>query len=646
MRLFLLGVLVVAVFLNGCRKEDVPASAGALRVSITYATFQPRCLTLAVVDREDPSRSESTEVSVEPDTPSDQRTVAILGREGWSRSLTLTARAHERSCNGPLVAEQSVEARVPVEGVTDARLDLRAEDLDGDGYVSARGARPGTDCDDDDAAVHPGATEVCDGIDNNCVNGEADAPEGQSYYADADGDGYAAPDALPLPACVPPAGTATRRGDCDDGDPDIRPDQPESRCDGVDEDCDGIADDDAFAVGTSCTTALGCPGVTACQGVSATACVSTQQPVAWYVDEDGDGKAGAAAGSRCTAPVPGATSVREDCDESSRFASTDATDGCDRLDNDCDGAVDEDAAGCAGVDWREDVVGGASARWNAVAPYGARRGWLAGAGQVIHVSGATFEPVEDCDGTWLSAWAASTGRVFLGSSAGELATVRPDALASCERRSGPGTAALNGLVGFEQGDTVRLFAVDSQGRVLRWDYVEGASPQAAPQVVTRVAANLRAIHGLGPETLLAVGSELDGGVERPVAWRAPASGSTWRKEALGVPARTGYLRAVRVLTPRLAYAAGDGHLLLERSGTEWTARPGPTPGGGDLRGLLAFGRSALYVVSSDANDVHFFDGTAWRSVRVASSTLNALAGTGPDDLWGAGLGGVLLRWQP
>jgi hypothetical protein len=38
-------------------------------------------------------------------------------------------------------------------------------DADGDG------AWAGSDCDDDDAALSPFATELCDGLDNNC-NGE------------------------------------------------------------------------------------------------------------------------------------------------------------------------------------------------------------------------------------------------------------------------------------------------------------------------------------------------------------------------------------------------------------------------------------------------------------------------------------------
>ncbi|MFP2933962.1 putative metal-binding motif-containing protein [Pyxidicoccus sp. 3LG] len=370
MRLFLVGVLLVAVSISGCRKEEDPPSAGALRVLISYATFQARCLTLTVVDLEDPSRTESTEVQVVADVRSDTRTVAVLGREGWSRNLRLTATAHERSCSGPRVAEQSLEVQVPAVGVSDANLALRAEDLDNDMYVAAEGPLPGTDCDDSDAAVHPNAAEPCDGIDNNCASGEDDAPGTVEYYADRDGDGYGDRNAPPVPYCVPPADTAMQAGDCDDGDATVHPDQEEFRCDGRDEDCDGVADNDGFEVGASCEAPLRCPGVKTCQGPSSSACVGTQEPEpAWYVDEDGDTRVGTDVGPGCTAPVPGATTTRTDCDESSRFAANDLTEVCDRLDNDCNGQTDEGLGTCAATPWTDHrEVGGTEAVWNAVAP--------------------------------------------------------------------------------------------------------------------------------------------------------------------------------------------------------------------------------------------------------------------------------------
>ncbi len=107
-------------------------------------------------------------------------------------------------------------------------------DHDGDGYVQQ------DDCDDADASVFPGATETCDGVDDDC-NGLVDdnAVDRLVWYPDADGDGYGV-DANAILACDAPTSTwINRGGDCDDTQATVSPAGTEIAYDGVDQDCSG-----------------------------------------------------------------------------------------------------------------------------------------------------------------------------------------------------------------------------------------------------------------------------------------------------------------------------------------------------------------------------------------------------------------------
>lgn len=103
------------------------------------------------------------------------------------------------------------------------------------GYVTNSG-----DCDDTDPGVNPGASEVCDNIDNNC-NSQIDEGVTTTYYLDNDNDGYGDPNNSTA-ACSAPANYVANSQDCDDNDSNINPNASET-CDGVDNDCDGITDE-------------------------------------------------------------------------------------------------------------------------------------------------------------------------------------------------------------------------------------------------------------------------------------------------------------------------------------------------------------------------------------------------------------------
>jgi hypothetical protein len=233
------------------------------------------------------------------------------------KTLTQCAASTKFAVWGPLLAGLALACRTTdkpgQDGVDTAGL--AATDEDGDGYFAA------DDCDDDDASVHPGATEVCDGEDNDC-DGDVDEDVLDTWYADADGDGYGDVGAATI-ACSAPAGHVASATDCDDADPETYPSAAE-RCDGLDNDCDGEIDEDVQDT--------------------------------WYADTDGDGYGDAGAPLDACDPPSAYVADDTDCDDTSDQALPGGTEVCDGLDNDCDGTVDEDDAIDAST-WYADADG-------------------------------------------------------------------------------------------------------------------------------------------------------------------------------------------------------------------------------------------------------------------------------------------------
>ena len=127
-------------------------------------------------------------------------------------------------------------------------LDDALLDDDGDGFSEEAG-----DCDDSNQNVNPDASEWCNDIDDDC-DGEIDefgVIDGDTWYLDADGDGYGSEAASDtVTACEQPEGYLEITGDCDDGDATIHPGAAELS-DGLDNNCDGFVDALSLAAGAA-----------------------------------------------------------------------------------------------------------------------------------------------------------------------------------------------------------------------------------------------------------------------------------------------------------------------------------------------------------------------------------------------------------
>ena len=179
------------------------------------------------------------------------------------------------------------------------------------------------DCNDNNAAINPSATEICDvaNTDENC-NGLADnadataADAGKTnFYADIDNDTYTLASASRF--CDSVTGYRTAASlltDCDDTNAAVYPGAVENCAnDGVDNNCNGEANSDAEAVDS----------------------------VAYFVDFDADnfGSSVAVAQQSCVAVV-GSVLDHTDCNDASAAVYPGAVENCanNGVDNNCDGS--------------------------------------------------------------------------------------------------------------------------------------------------------------------------------------------------------------------------------------------------------------------------------------------------------------------
>ncbi len=202
----------------------------------------------------------------------------------------------------------------------------------GDGVSAVSG-----DCNDVDPTIRPGATEVCNGLDDDCDGVADNGVEPQTWYFDGDSDGYGTPFTT-IVQCTQPAGYVANGSDCNDADPSVNPDTlwyPDSDGDGYGDESRPTASCEqpagSIRDGTDCDdtradvspTGLevcdaGCTGNGCdedCDGLVDDADPSATGQTLWYRDADGDGLGTVFTTVEACDQPDGYVSDRTDCDD-------------------------------------------------------------------------------------------------------------------------------------------------------------------------------------------------------------------------------------------------------------------------------------------------------------------------------------------
>ncbi|MCY1022491.1 putative metal-binding motif-containing protein [Pyxidicoccus sp. MSG2] len=441
------------------------------------------------------------------------------------------------------------------------------------------------DCDDGNIAVKPGAPELCNEVDDNCVDGVDEAfTTGM-----------------------------TRKG---------------AAC-GVSP-CTGIYVCNAAKDNTTCNA-------------------PTPINYYPDSDGDGDGASAAAASVFCSdqpAP-PNASTSKTDCDDADKYNRGNSTEVCDQRNNNCDpgGLVDEGNV-CMGAGWNAltgTTIDGRN--WNTVAiNKDSATGypvWIAGANGALARRASAGDPFTSFDATcgtpnWNSAWVSSDGSVFLVGSGGQVAQHNGTNCAQMHTLTSGSNAT--GIIGFE-GATPLRYVVDETGHLYSW------TSNTAPVEVDDNAGFYRDVHGFDSSQVFIAGQNPGSGSSSGPLMETFTGGAD--TSTMTVPgSNNSSFRSVWMVSPGLAYAVGDNSNIVRLQGTTWSALT--PPASANYTSVCAPDRSSVYVTDAAGAIRRYREAptNTWTPLYTPGSALplKDIALVSPTSIWAVGPNGRVLHF--
>ncbi|WP_225413469.1 putative metal-binding motif-containing protein [Stigmatella hybrida] len=448
--------------------------------------------------------------------------------------------------------------------------------------------------------------------------------------------------------------------DCLDSNANVYPRRnfTETTCDEVDEDCDGAVDDGFPLKGATCSDP--CPGGTwicnsnknglTCQGAP------LKEP--YYPDADGDGagdERGMGAGLRCPSePFPtGTVANKIDCDDQDPLNARGSFELCDARDNNCNTTVDEDNA-CLGKGWKSfpDDAALTGRNWKSVSITHNGWVWVAGDGGKLAVrkaAGASFSSLDGACGnaSWKSTWATVNGIVILAGDDGQVAW--HDGTDCHDPQSVRNGSPLTSVIGRSQGGVIQHYAVSAWGEF----YLCTGGLTSVSRLFDSVAAymGVHTIDGSAPLLLVGGANEYDRNHSAPLIAGHPGMGNETALTVhtlTGVPSGYGgYLTAVWMASPSIAYAVGDKGLVMKWDGNKTWSRvnllaDNPVV---DYTGVVALDQHSVYITDTEGR-VRLLKPSGWAPAPLYAGPqpLRDIAVNAADDIWAVGDNGLVVHF--